>query len=48
MKLVLATILARGRLVLEDPGGPDVRYGTMVGPDEELRIRFDPVDIDAS
>ena len=42
MKLVLATVLERGRLVLEDPGGPDVRYGTMVGPDEELRIRFDP------
>ncbi len=42
MKLVLATILAHGRLVLEDPGGPDVRYGTMVGPDDSLRIRFEP------
>jgi cytochrome P450 family 110 len=42
MKLVLATILSRGRLVLEDAGGPDVRYGTMVGPSESLRIRFDP------
>ncbi len=38
MKLVLATILSRGRLVLEDAGGADVRYGTMVGPDEDLTI----------
>jgi unspecific monooxygenase len=43
MKLVLATILARGRLFLEDPGGPDVRYGTMVAPDDELRIGFNPL-----
>lgn len=43
MKLVLAAILSRGRIVLEDAGGPDVRYGTMVGPDETLRIRFEPL-----
>ena len=43
MKLVLATILSRWRIVLEDPGAADVRYGTMVGPPEELRIGFEPL-----
>ena len=41
MKLVLGMILARGRVVLENAGGPDVRYGTMVAPDETLRIGFE-------
>jgi cytochrome P450 family 110 len=42
MKLVLGMILSRGRVVLENAGGPDVRYGTMVAPDETLRIGFEP------
>jgi cytochrome P450 len=42
MKLVLATILARGHVVLEDAGGAEVRYGTLVGPPEDLRIGFEP------
>jgi cytochrome P450 family 110 len=41
LKLVLATILSRGRLVLEDPGGAEVRYGTLVGPPGDLRIRLE-------
>jgi cytochrome P450 len=43
MKLVLATVLARGRVSLEYAGGPDVRYGTMVAPDEELRMSLDAI-----
>ena len=42
MKLVLATILASRHLVLENAGGAEVRYGTLVGPPEDLRIGFDP------
>jgi cytochrome P450 len=42
MKLVLATVLSRGRIILENAGGADVRYGTMVGPDESLTIAFEP------
>jgi cytochrome P450 family 110 len=42
MKLVLGTILSRGRVVLEDAGGADARYGTMVAPDEALRVGFEP------
>jgi cytochrome P450 len=44
MKLVLATVLSRGRITLEYAGGPDVRYGTMVAPDEELRMSFNAID----
>ena len=38
MKLVLATIVSRWRIALEDTGGADVRYGTLVGPPGELKI----------
>jgi hypothetical protein len=41
MKLVLATILPRWRLTLEDPGGADVRYGTLVGPPAGLQVGFE-------
>jgi cytochrome P450 family 110 len=43
MKLVLAMVLSRGRIVLENAGGADVRYGTMVAPDESLRIGLEPL-----
>jgi cytochrome P450 family 110 len=43
MKLVLATILSRGHIVLEDAGGAEVRYGTLVGPPEDLTIGFEPI-----
>ena len=42
MKLVLATILSQGRLVLENNDGAEVRYGTLVGPPEDLTIGFEP------
>jgi len=42
MKLVLATILSRWRLALADSGpADDVRYGTLVGPPEGLRIAIE-------
>jgi cytochrome P450 len=41
MKLVLATIVSRWRITLDDPGGADVRYGTLVGPPAGLKIVFE-------
>jgi cytochrome P450 family 110 len=41
MKLVLATILSRWRIVLDGPVADDVRYGTLVGPPEGLEIGFE-------
>jgi cytochrome P450 len=41
MALVLETVVSRWRIEEQDPGGPDVRYGTLVGPPQGLRIRFD-------
>ena len=41
MKVVLATILARRKIILDDPPDDDVRYGTLVGPPVELKIDFE-------
>jgi cytochrome P450 family 110 len=41
MKVVLATILSRWRIALDDPGAADVRYGTLVGPPEGVTIGFE-------
>jgi cytochrome P450 len=41
MKLVLATAVSRWRLSPDDPGGADVRYGTLVGPPLGLKVRFE-------
>jgi cytochrome P450 len=41
MKQVLATIVARSRIYLDDPGVANVRYGTLVGPPGELKIGFE-------
>lgn len=42
MRLVLATVVSRWRIAPDDPAWADVRYGTLVGPPEGLRIRFEP------
>jgi hypothetical protein len=45
MKLASATILSRWRLVIADRGpAEDVRYGTLVGPPEGLRIEIDDLN----
>ena len=43
MKLVLAKILSRWRIVLDGPVADDVRYGTLVGPPVGLKIDFEPL-----
>lgn len=41
MRLVLSTFVAKRQIVAGEPAGPDVRYGTLVGPPEGLTIRFE-------